>query len=132
MRKTLFIFVLILCSSLLLTACQNSPTTEHEQQASASTGYPSGEIQQPQVMYRDRIYCYRATGFDEALPSGYVCVGAVNQVDNMSAPTENLCGSRLAIGQKIFAIGSDADTIYIQYETGYAGSSVKETMQPTS
>ena len=43
---------------------------------------------------------------------------------------ENLCGSRLEIGQKIFAIESDPDTVYIQYETGYAKFSVKEAAQP--
>ena len=127
MKKFLVIFVLILCSSLLLTACQNSPVTDHEQQASDATGYPSNEIQQPQVMYQNQIYYYRATGFDETLPSGYVCVGSVNHVDNISAPMENFCGSRVEIGQKIFAAESDPETIYIQYETGYSKFSIKES-----
>ena len=130
MKKCFIIFALILCSLLLLTACQNSPTTDHEQQALASTGYPSGEIQRPQVMYRDQTYYYQATGFDETLPSGYAYIGSVNQVDNISTPMENFGGSRLEIGQKIFAAESDPDTVYIQYETGYAKFSVKEAAQP--
>ena len=130
MKKFGAIFAFILCGLLLLTACQSSPVAAHGQQASDSTGYPSGEIQQPQVMYRDQTYYYQATGFDEILPSGYAYVGSVSQVDNISAPMENFCGSRLEIGQKIFAAESYPDTVYIQYETGYAKFSVKEADQP--
>ena len=130
MKKGMILFTFILGSVLFMTACQGSTVDQNEQQALASTGYPSGEIQQPQMMYRDQIYYYQAAGFDESLPSGYACVGSVSQVDNLSAPMENFCGSRVEIGQKIFASESDPDTIYIQYETGYARFSIKEVPQP--
>ena len=83
------------------------------------TGYPSDEVQRPQIMYNGVIYFYTADGFDHPLPDGYEQVGEVKEVDNRQEPVEDWCGSRVEVGQKIY-VSNDTATIYVEYETGYA------------
>lgn len=83
------------------------------------TGYPSGEVQRQQVMYDGIVYIYTANGFDNPLPNDYTLVGEVKAVDNSQEPAEDWCGSRVDIGQKIYA-SDDASVIYLEYESGYA------------
>ena len=83
------------------------------------TGYPSGEVQRQQVMYNGVIHYYSATGFDEPLPDGFKLVGEVKEVDNKHEPSVDWCGSRVDIGQKIYASESSS-SIYLEYEHGYA------------
>ncbi len=89
------------------------------------TGYPDGEIQQPQIRYNGKLYFYFATGFYEPLPGGYIYVGAVEAVDNVKTPQDDLSGARVDVGQKIYANEADAETIYVKYESGYAKFSTK-------
>ena len=101
------------------------------------TGYPSDEMQRPQIMYNGVIYFYTADGFDHPLPDGYEQVGEVKEVDNRQEPVEDWCGSRVEVGQKIYVsndtacgsrvevgqkiyVSNDTATIYVEYETGYA------------
>ena len=91
-----------------------------------ATGYPSGEIQQPQIRYDGKIFFYFATGFDEPLPSGYNRVGNVAAVDNTAEPAADFQGARVDIGQDIYASDSDPDTIYVEYEKGYAAFSIRK------
>lgn len=84
------------------------------------TGHASNEIDQPQVMYDDVVFYYWATGFDEKLPDGYVCIGEVEEIDNENPPSENFTGSRVDVGQKIYADDKNPNVIYLEYESGYA------------
>ncbi|MBS6754672.1 MAG: hypothetical protein KH325_00005, partial [Hungatella hathewayi] len=59
--KKLYLLIFII-GIILLTACHSNEIDEKSQ-----TGYESNEIEQPQIMYNDRIYYYGATGFDEKL-----------------------------------------------------------------
>ena len=93
------------------------------------TGYPSNEIDQPQIMYNDTIFYYWATGFDEELPNNYIYVGTVEEVDNETPPSENFVGSRIDVGQKIYADDKKSDTIYVEYENGYARFSLSSTQK---
>lgn len=90
------------------------------------TGYPAGEIQQPQVMYNGKIYFYFATGFDAPLPGGYACVGEIETVDNLAQPTEDFVGARVELGQQIYADANCPETIYLQYESGYAKFEIRQ------
>lgn len=92
------------------------------------TGCSEGEIEQPQLMYGDRIYYYMATGFEGEVPEGYSYVGEVKNVDNKNHPTENFSGCRLTEGQKIFADTKIDSRIYIEYERegGYAEFTVSD------
>ncbi len=83
------------------------------------TGYPTGTVQQPQIMYEGQIYYYTANGFDSPLPLGYLLVGAVKKVDNNDPPTENWTCGRVELGQAIYA-KDGAESIYVEYESGYA------------
>ena len=83
------------------------------------TGYSSGEVQRPQIMYNGIIYFYTANGFDNPLPEGFELVGEVNKVDNKQEPSADWNGSRVDVGQKIYA-SDDASAIYLEYEMGYA------------
>lgn len=112
-NKYILIFVfLLLC---LLSSCHLSKSNE-----TTPTGYPSNEIDQPQVMYNDTIFYYWATGFDEELPDEYIYIGEVESIDNKEHPLKNYEGSRLEIGQKIYANDKIPEIIYIKYENGYA------------
>ena len=90
------------------------------------TGYPSGEIQQPQIRYNGQLYFYFATGFDEPLPSGYNRVGEIAAVDNTAEPAEDFHGARVEVGQEIYASDSALDTIYVEYEKGYTAFSIRK------
>lgn len=90
------------------------------------TGYPSGELQQPQIMYDGLIYYYFATGFDEPLPDGYACVGEVAEVDNVNIPQNDFQGARVELKQEVYASEANSDTIYLKYKQGYAQFTVKE------
>ncbi len=123
MKKIVFLVItlLLIC---LLPGCQkksdNNPTP---------TGHPSNEIDQPQIMYNDTIFYYWATGFDEELPNNYIYVGTVEEVDNEIPPSENFVGSRIDVGQKIYANDKKSDTIYVEYENGYARFSLSSTQK---
>lgn len=120
MRKVLCL-VVILCS-LYLCACDNGSSNENL----TPTGYPTGEIQQPQIMYNGQIYYYYATGFDEPLPNGYAHVGSVADVDNINEPEEDLHGARVTLEQEVYANETNQDSIYIKYEKGFAEFTVKQ------
>ena len=92
----------------------------------APTGYPSGEIQQPQIMYDGLLYFYCATGFDEPLPAGYDYIGDVEVVDNENVPTADFHGAQVEAKQEIYVLPGIHDTIYVKYENGYARFSLKE------
>ncbi len=113
--KKLIAIVLPLVCVLALVGCghQNeSPPTP--------TGYPTGEIQQPQIMYNGQVYFYFATGFDEPLPDGYELVGSIAVVDNDNAPTENFHGASVELEQEVYASEANPETVYVKYEKGYA------------
>ena len=94
------------------------------------TGFPSEEVQQPQIMYNGQIYYYFATGFDEPLPDGYSSTGMIEVVDNDHAPESEYQGARVEMGQEIYALPGVHDTIYIKYENGYARFSLKKENKP--
>lgn len=75
------------------------------------------------------FFYYWATGFDEELPSNYMYVGTVKEVDNEVPPSENFDGSRIDIGQKIYADDKKPDVIYIEYESGYARFSLSSAQK---
>lgn len=100
---------------LPMTAC--GKYTERE--ITASTGYPAGEISQPQIMYGGSIYYYEATGFQEERPDGFNQAGAVEKVDNKKAPTEDFQGARVETGQEIYT-DQDQSCLYVKYDQGYA------------
>ena len=50
--KKLYLLIFII-GIILLTACHSNEIDEKSQ-----TGYESNEIEQPQIMYNDRIYYY--------------------------------------------------------------------------
>lgn len=103
-----------------------------KEEPTAPTGYPSGELQQPQIMYDGLIYYYFATGFDEPLPAGYECVGEVAEVDNVSIPQNDFQGARVELLQEIYVLPGIHDTIYVKYDDGYARFSLKEQTAPES
>ncbi len=115
--KKLILVSLVL--TLLLCACGTAAPD-----ATTPTGYDDG-VQQPQMMYDGALYYYEATGFDEALPTTYAQVGEVETVDNDEPPVTDFCGSRVDVGQKVYADADHADVIYLQYEDGYARFSLK-------
>lgn len=119
MRRTLGMFsMLCLLCMLILGPCVK--TEEPSEENLTPTGYPSGELQQKQVMYNGQIYYYGATGFDEPLPDGFEHVGAIEKVDNVHEPEEDFCGARVEVDQEVYANAEHADTIYLKYEKGYA------------
>ena len=119
--KKLIALILVLACMLALVGCSQNddPTTP--------TGYPTGKIQQPQIMYNGQVYYYFATGFDEPLPDGYELVGSISTVDNDNEPTEDFHGSRVEVGQEVYASASNAETVYVKYEKGYAQFSIRSS-----
>ena len=118
--KKLTVWLLALTYVLAMVGCarQNEdPTTP--------TGYPTGKIQQPQIMYNGQIYFYFATGFDEPLPDGYTLVGSITVVDNDNEPTEDFHGARVELGQEVYASEANTETVYVKYEKGYAQLSIE-------
>ena len=89
------------------------------------TGYPTGSIQQPQIMYDGLLYFYFATGFDEDLPEGFELAGSVAGVNNDEEPKVDFWGARVELGQKIYIDQTNTDIIFVQYENGYARFSIK-------
>ena len=118
--KKIIALILVLACMLALVGCgQNEdPTTP--------TGYPTGKIQQPQIMYNGQVYFYFATGFDEPLPDGYVLVGSISAVDNDNEPTEDFHGARVELEQEVYASTSNAETVYVKYEKGYAQFAIRK------
>ena len=112
MKKRIEILLIMFCL-LGFSGC----IPNHEEPT--PTGYPSDEVQRPQIMYNGAIYFYTADGFDHPLPDDYEQVGEVKEVDNRQEPAEDWCGSRVEVGQKIY-VSNDTSTIYEEYDTGYA------------
>lgn len=113
MKKVIVLILTIICLFGLIGCVSNND------KGITPTGYPSDEVQRQQIMYNGAIYYYTANGFDNQLPDGYTLVGEVQEVDNKHEPTTNWCGSRVDVGQKIYASDSKSN-IYLEYETGYA------------
>ena len=103
-----------------------------KEEPTTPTGYPSGELQQPHIMYDGLLYYYFATGFDEPLPDGYECVGEVVEVDNVNIPQNDFHGARVELMQEIYVLPGIHDTIYVKYDDGYARFSLKEQTAPES
>lgn len=114
MKKSMVLVFALVCV-LFLVGC-----TCHINDNTAETGYPTGEIQQPQIMYNGQVYFYFATGFDEPLPDGFEYVGSVTGVDNIIEPIADFFGARVELGQEIYADDANSDTIYVKYKNGYA------------
>lgn len=112
--------LIITLSILFLTACQE------EKNSTTPTGYEPGEIDQPQIMYNDKIYYYYWTGFDEELPENYEKVGTVIDVDNINFPQDNFYGARVKKGQEIYSFESDLNCIYVKYTNGFARFVIEE------
>ena len=113
--KQLIALVLSLVCVLVMMGC-----TATNQNPTAQTGYPTGKIQQPQIMYNGQIYFYFATGYDELLPDGYELVGKISAVDNDNAPSSDLHGAIVEMEQAVYASKSNIDVIYVKYDKGYA------------
>lgn len=124
MKKLIALFLTWICV-LSLSGCghQNADST-------TPTGYPTGKIQQPQIMYNGQVYFYFATGFDEPLPDGFELVGSISVVDNDNEPTEDFHGARVELGQEVYASEANADMVYMKYEKGYAQFAVREKAEP--
>lgn len=123
MKKYIALLLTLVCVLALVGCGQNDdPTTP--------TGYPTGKIQQPQIMYNGQVYYYFATGFDEPLPDGYGLVGGITVIDNDNEPTEDFHGSRVELGQEVYASASNAETVYVKYKKGYAKFVVKSKTEP--
>ena len=113
MKKMLSFLLFMICLSGLV-GCASRHSGEI-----TPTGYPSGETQRQQVMYDGVVYFYTANGFDNPLPDGYALVGEVKTVDDSQEPVKDWSGSRVDVGQKIYA-SDDASVVYLEYENGYA------------
>lgn len=98
----------------------------HSEDSSTPTGYPTGSIQQPQIMYSGKVYFYFATGFDEPLPDGYELVGCITDVDNDNEPIADFQGARVELNQEVYASEVNPGTVYLKYKKGYAQFLVKE------
>ena len=124
MKKVIALFLSVICLLPLIgCAYQN-------EDAATPTGYSTGKIQQPQVMYSGQVYFYWATGFEEPLPDGYELAGNISVIDNDKEPSEDFHGARVESGQAVYASEADADTVYVKYEKGYAQFTVKEKTEP--
>ena len=119
--KRWFALILTVLCLIAVAGCSRS-----NEGATAQTGYPSGEVQQPQVMYQGKLYFYFATGFDEPLPQGYEAVGVIQIADHETVPEKDFHGARVDVGQGVYASSKQEDTIYLQYENGYAAFSLKK------
>ncbi len=114
MKKTILL-ILMFATVFLMCGCHRQ-----KEENITATGYPSHEIQQPQIMYNDQVYFYFATGFDAPLPNGYTYVGKIQVVDNTSKPEINFQGARVELNQEIYANETSSDVIYVKYEHGFA------------
>ena len=94
--------------------------------SSTPTGYPTGSVQRPQIMYDGTLYLYSANGFDEPLPEGFALVGSVQCVDDANAPTRDFSGSLVEVGQKIYA-SPENSSIYVEYTDGFGEFVPEET-----
>ena len=94
--------------------------------SSTPTGYPTGSVQRPQIMYDGTLYLYSAKGFDEPLPEGFSLVGSVQCVDDANAPTRDFAGSLVEVGQKIYA-SPENSSIYVEYTDGFGEFVPEET-----
>ncbi len=144
MLPLLFLFVLLF-SSCSLFAANPEPglqqigeidgvgVSSETTRITVQTGYPSGEIQRPQVMFRGNIYVYSGEGRDLPLPTGFAKVGAVSSLDNDPLTfSGEFTGSRVTVGQEIFASSAHIDRIYLAYEEGYARFDIISTLQPSA
>ena len=112
--------LLTLFSMLALVGC-----AQQKEEPAVPTGYPTGKIEQPQIMYNGQVYFYFATGFDEPLPDDYELAGSVSAVDNDNAPTVDFHGARVELAQEVYASKANTETVYVKYENGYAQFTIK-------
>ena len=114
MKKLTALLLALICA-LTAAGCGTQPGRE-----TTETGYPSGEIQFPEIMYHGQVYSYYATGFDEPLPDGYEYAGSIETVDNINGAVQDFWGARVDVGQKIYASDDNSAVIYVEYKNGYA------------
>lgn len=119
MKKLIVLFLALTCV-LAMVGC-----AAQNEGSATPTGYPTGKIQQPQIMYNGQIYFYFATDFDEPLPDGYALVGSIAVVDNDNAPAEDFHGARVELTQEVYASEDVTETVYVKSESGYAQFSLK-------
>lgn len=122
MKKSIALFFALICVFVFVGCARQN----EENITATETGYASGEIQQPQIMYNGKIYFYSDNGFDKPLPDGYEYAGSITGVDNLNEPKEDFHGARVESGQEVYASENHTDTIYVKYENGYAQFAVEK------
>ncbi len=108
---------------LTMVGCGTGIVNENranQETALMPTGYSTGEVQRITVYYKDTFYWYTANGFDQPLEEGYIKVGKVEKVDDQEYIKEEFSGTRLDVGQEIYASPKDTSKIYVKYSDGYA------------
>lgn len=111
----LLVFLIVASGSYYLYNNQHNNDIENSS-SETPTGYPMGETGLAYVMYNDVLY--REVEIKKALPDGFVEAGAINKNDNYNIPSENLTGSHVEEGQKIFAADGE-DIVYVEYGDKY-------------
>lgn len=124
-KKIRFIILLIVAMVLAFSGCSypNNKPSQFQPTGPTGDGY---NIDQPHVFYNNGLYAYYATGFDEDLPDGYKLVGQIRTEDNSVLPAEELAGCQVDVGQNVYALKENPESIYVEYENGCALFTLKK------
>ncbi|MCM1466886.1 MAG: hypothetical protein NC086_01965 [Alistipes sp.] len=119
MRTKLIALVVIVIACFGFTIGIYFISGRNENRIQNPTGYPSDELDQPQIMYNDTVYYYYATGIDKEIPDDFSEVGSIKACDNENIPGENFTGARVEIGKRVYA-SEEEEYLYIEFDSGYA------------
>ena len=124
-KKIRFIILLIAAMVLAFSGCSYPNNKPSQFQPTGPTG-DGNNIDQPHVFYNNGLYAYYATGFDEDFPEDYELVGQIRTENNSMPPAEELAGCQVDVGQNVYAHKENPESIYVEYETGYALFTLKK------
>ena len=113
--KRLAAFFLMLLMISLLWAC-------HKEEL-VPTGYPSGEVQRPFLVYHGTLYVYADELLEHtALPLNCSEIGRIASVDNKNMPQEDFAASRMDVGTVLYSTDEETPPhIYADVIWGEAG-----------
>lgn len=124
MNKKIFTIIFLVMGLLSLSACSsenNADTANTSETTEGETGYPSGEVQRPYLVYEGELYQHTFENrkiskdkISEEYP-GYEYVASIEKISNKEMPDEELEASRFSEGTEIYANGESI----IVYDNGF-------------
>ena len=108
-----FFALLLISVFMVFGVCACAGEESAETTVPIATGVSDGQYEQPAIYYHENLYVYANQGVMTSLADRYVLIGAIEEVDLNSMPSQDFyaTGVDLKSGQKVYAESEDSPSV---------------------